>query len=92
MLILASHIPDFYKTETMWGLPLGTVLFIFLIIRMLTDDGSARSRDRGFKGYWRTRQPRKPVDWKAHWAEEERKEKEWSEKWKREMEEWRKRK
>lgn len=55
----------FYEMDSGFGIPVGTVVFILLILKLcgMLDFGS------GSSNY-------KPTDWKKHWAEEERKQKE----------------
>ena len=80
-----------YAMDSGFGVPVGVVVFVLLIVKMMQPPDTGRSRSRSFR--FRSLWPKehKPVDWEKHWAEQAQIKKAKDEKWQREMADWRKR-
>jgi len=78
-----------FEMDSGFGIPVGIVVFVLLVVKMLQGQDTSRTRTRSPR-FWRSSSPSKPVDWEKHWAEQEKSKETKDAEWERKMAEWRK--
>lgn len=76
-----------FEMDSGFGIPVGIVVFVLLVVKMLRGPDTSRTRSPRF---WRSSPPSKPVDWEKHWAEQDKIKETKDAEWERKMTEWRK--